>query len=370
MSVMNNDNRKTIALVCTALHEVGGETHHHLNLYNTLDSAKYRVILVFCAHQKDAVIKYFLDGGVKQEDIFHFPTSKIYLFVPLVFRLRRVFIEQSVDIIHTFFLHSDILGCIAAILAGKRSRISNIEGKIVLDEAHGVGKIKQTCYFIINQMIRPFFFKTICVSEGLREELITYHRIPRSKTEVIHIGIKVPSDQELNHDSNVHKAEKIIATASRFSPDKRLEYILKAVPDVTKHLPEVKFVIAGTGSEEANLKQMASEMGIESNVVFPGWIKDIKSFMLVIDVFVMTSVREGCPIPMLEAMSYVKPVVAFRAPGIQEIISHEEDGVLIEELNVEKFTSAILKICENADYARKLGTKGRQKVMERNKRRQ
>jgi glycosyltransferase involved in cell wall biosynthesis len=351
----------TVAFVCTALHEEGGTSKHIMGLYNNM-SNNYRVLIVYCSREKDVVQKSFLDGGVKKEDLFHLSTSKEMLFIPLLLRLRKLFIVESVDIVHTFFLHSDILGCVAAFGAGVKRLISTVEGQIVLDEVHGVSKAKQLCYSIFNRMVRPHFYKTIAVSAQLKRELIQNHSGEEDKVEVFNIGIDIPSEEEINIDSRDDKKEKVIAAAARFSKDKQLEYLIKVIPDVVREVPQARFIIAGRGDEEKNLRQQADDLNVQSYVSFPGWIEDTKKLMREIDVLVITSLREGSPMALSEALSFSKSVVAFNVPGIKEVICSGEDGLLAEPFDLKQFSAFIIKVCKDREYAKMLGKNGRKKA--------
>jgi len=361
---MNEKKKITIACVNTALHEVGGETRRLRNLYLKINGPDHRFLIAYCSRQKEAVEKFFLDGGVNPQDLFWFPTSKRTFFIPLVMNLRKLYITEKVDIMHSFFLHSDILGFISALLAGVKIRISNVEGTFLLDERYGVNKAKQCCYSFINRMIRPFFFRTVAVSAGLKEELVQDFGLRRDKIEVINIGIEIPSKDMIHREIN-GKAAKVIANAARFSKDKGLEYLLRAAPGVIREIPEARFVLAGTGDEEASLKKMVKDLGIESKVFFPGWVKDMVQFMRDMDVFVMTSIREGCPMTLMEALSFAKPAVAFNVPGPQEMIVNGENGFLVEPFDVQQLSAVIVQACKDPERARQFGENGRRRAEER-----
>ena len=361
---MNEKKKVTVACVNTALHEVGGETRRLRNLYLKINGPGHRFLIAYCSRQKEAVEKFFLDGGVNPQDLFWFPTSKRTFFIPLVMNLRKLYITEKVDIMHSFFLHSDILGFISALLAGVKIRISNVEGTFLLDERYGVNKAKQCCYSFINRMIRPFFFRTVAVSAGLKEELVQDFGLRRDKIEVINIGIEIPSKDMIHREIN-GKAAKVIANAARFSKDKGLEYLLRAAPGVIREIPEARFVLAGTGDEEASLKKMVKDLGIESKVFFPGWVKDMVQFMRDMDVFVMTSIREGCPMTLMEALSFAKPAVAFNVPGPQEMIVNGENGFLVEPFDVQQLSAVIVQACKDPERARQFGENGRRRAEER-----
>lgn len=364
---MSEQKKITIACVNTALHEVGGETRRLRNLYLKINGPEHRFLIAYCSRQKEAVEKFFLEGGADPKDLFWFPTSKSAFFIPLVMRLRKLYLTEKVDIMHSFFLHSDILGFISAVLAGVKGKISNVEGKFLWDEKYGVGKLKQLCYFLMNRIIRPHFYKTVAVSNGLKEELIRDYGLPENSIEVINIGIEIPTEEEISvdHARQEKNGHKIIANAARFSRDKGLEYLVRAAPKVAEMVPEARFIIAGQGGEEQNLKKLVSELQVEDIVSFPGWVKDMNDFMRRIDIFAMTSIREGSPMSLSEALSYKKAAVAFDVPGPQEVIVNGENGVLVKPFDVDEYSSAIIKICKDPSFAEKLGRNGRRTVEEK-----
>jgi len=364
--MVNNalDNKITIVALCSALNGVGGTSRHLLNLYSNLNRSKYRFLIAYCSNKKDDVERFFLDGGVRKEDLFCFPISKGAMFIPLIMRLRRLFIRENADIVHTFFLHSDIIGFLSAMLSGKIRLISSVEGKFLLDKVNGVNKLKQACYMIANLLIRRFFYRTIAVSAALKEEVIACYKPAMGSTIVVNVGIGIPSDKEIDEVSLARgkRGYPVVATAARFSKDKRLECFLRAIPDIVKEIPKARFIIAGSGDQEAVLRLLAADLGISSIVSFYGWFNNIKKFMEEIDVFVMTSAREGCPIALLEALSFSSPVVAFDVPGVKEIIVNGGNGILVEPFDLRKLSSAVTRVCRDSEYAKMLGKNGRNLV--------
>lgn len=358
------DSKITVVALCSALNGVGGINRHLLNLYLNINRSKYRFLIAYCSNKEVIVEKFFLEGGVRKEDLFCFPVSKETVFILLIIRLRRLFIRENVDILHTFFLHSDIIGFFSAVLSGKRCLISSVEGKFLLDEVNGVNKLKQACYMIVNSLIRRFFYRTIAVSSALKDEIISCYKPAVDSAIVVNVGISIPSDKEIDEVFSVRmkRGYPVIATIARFSKDKRLECFLHTIPQIAKEIPEARFVIAGSGDQEIALRLLAEDLGILSIVSFHGWVNDIKKFMEGIDVFVMTSVREGCPNALLEALSFSIPVIAFEVPGVKEIIINGENGILVEPFDLQKFSSSVIGVCRDSERAEMLGENGRRLV--------
>jgi len=352
---------KTVVFFCTGLHALGGTCHHLLKLYKNM-SGRYRILIVYCSKKNGLLADFFIRGGVKKENLFFLPTYKALAFIPLVEGLRKILVKEKAGILHTFFLHSDVIGYCAGRLAGVKVLISSVEGKFLWGKLEGVNKIKQACYKLANFIIRPHFYKTITVSQDLIEELLSYRKVPDNKLAIIKVGIDIPLDDEVAADFCSEKKEILIGSAARFSKDKGLHYLIEAIPYVTAQIPRARFVIAGRGPEEKYLKQRAAELNIQPYLVFSDWIKDIKFFLKKIDIIAVPSIREGCPASLLEALSFKKPAVAFAIPGIKEIISNGESGILVEPFDVRQFAKAIIGLCEDWRYAQSLGAKGRKLV--------
>ncbi len=356
------NKRKTVALLCTALHGLGGTSQHMLQLYRHLDHQKYRVLLVFYSRCKDQMVNFFKSGGVKAEDIYYVPFSFNTLFLGGISRLRHLWSSERVDIVHSFFLHSDILAYVSALLSGGRCLISSVEGKFLLDETNGIPKWKQFCYRHINNAIRKAFCKTITVSNDLRQEVLEASR-EVSDIQVIPIGISVPDTQNVMAHNN-HDA-KVVASVSRLTKDKGVHYFIEAISYIHARLPHVKFVVAGSGEEESRLKQLAFDLGVDRRIDFVGWVDDIGGFLNNIDVFVMPSMREGCPVGLLEAFSHKMPVVGFSVAGVNEVLIHQKNGLAAPPYETRILAEHIVSLVNDDAEALRLGENAYKDVVER-----
>ena len=120
------------------------------------------------------------------------------------------------------------------------------------------------------------------------------------------------------------------------------------VREVKKEIPDVKFVLAGAGSEvdEKAIKQLADENGVTENVVFPGWVRGEEKDRLLreADVFFLPSYNEGMPMSVLDAMGYGLPVVSTNVGGIPKIVHDGENGYCCEAGDISLFTDIIEKL--------------------------
>ena len=185
-----DEEKTTIALLCTALNERGGTSRHMLSFYNSIDRNKFKVIIAYCSREEETLRTYFIAGGARREDLFCFPVSKKLLFIPLVIKLRKLFIAERVDVVNTFFLHGDIIGFFTAKAAGIKHLVSSVEGNLFWDEMEDVNGIKQVCYKVLNKFIRKYFYKTIAISQQLKDELIDKLIFPFHKFDITALEYK------------------------------------------------------------------------------------------------------------------------------------------------------------------------------------
>jgi len=147
------------------------------------------------------------------------------------------------------------------------------------------------------------------------------------------------------------------------APQKGLQYLLDAVALIKKRGllrgVEIACVIAGDGPLREELVKQAQALGIEDEVVFPGFVQDVPGFLACLDVFVIPSVAEGLSITTIEAMAAGLPVVASRVGGLPELVTEGVTGYLVEPRNSSALAQAILQMIGEPEEARKMGQQGR-----------
>ena len=130
------------------------------------------------------------------------------------------------------------------------------------------------------------------------------------------------------------------------------------IPSVTKmvkeSIPNVRFVLAGAGSEsdEKNIKQLIEDKGVRNNTVFPGWVRGEEKDTLLrdADVFFLPSYNEGMPMSVLDAMGYGLPIVSTNIGGIPKIVHNGDNGACLDPGDVPGFTKEIIRLLKDDIY--------------------
>ena len=124
-------------------------------------------------------------------------------------------------------------------------------------------------------------------------------------------------------------------------------------------------LVAGDGDELSNLRALANELGITDQVRFLGYQPNLLGVYEAMDVFVLSSLREGLPNVLLEAMALDVPVISTRIAGIPRLLRHAENGLLVEPNSHVDLTSALVTLTHDADARARYAKAGRVTVRER-----
>jgi glycosyltransferase involved in cell wall biosynthesis len=284
-----------------------------------------------------------------------------------LFQIYRILKKEKPDIVHTHSSKAGILGRFAAKLAGVKSIFHTI---------HGYGfnetqKLPVKFLFVwIEKFCCLFSDKLICVAKEDIRKGIRYGISREDKFMVIRAGIDVNYFKSFNPSKDLKRnfatdpETKIVLTIGPFKPQKNLADFIRAAAIVSKKIPNALFVIAGDGEQRDELENLIKELKVKNNVLLLGWRKDIADLLYACDIFAMTSLWEGLPCVIVEAMSCSKPVVANAVDGVKEIVEEGKTGFLIAPYDYETTAQKIIYLIENETLALKMGENAKESIGE------
>ena len=154
----------------------------------------------------------------------------------------------------------------------------------------------------------------------------------------------------------------IIGTVGRLVPVKDQATLLAAFAAVREAFPGVTLVLVGDGPERSALECQAHALGIRPHVRFLGERTDVAELVHLFDVFVLSSVSEGMPLTVLEAMAAGRPVVATNVGGLPEVVEHGATGLLVPAGDPRAMAEAIAKLLREPGVRARMGEAGRQRA--------
>ncbi|NQT49230.1 glycosyltransferase family 4 protein [Candidatus Kuenenbacteria bacterium] len=167
--------------------------------------------------------------------------------------------------------------------------------------------------------------------------------------------------------------KKIILTVGRLVERKGHDKVIEAMPEILEKIPNAVYIIVGQGKQLSDLKTKAEEIQVKDKVLFFTDMMDneLPTFYELADVFIMPSRQlangdvEGFGIVYLEANIYAKPAIAGKSGGAVEAVEHNLNGLLVDPLNINEISQAIVSVLENQTKAKELGERGRERVIEK-----
>jgi N-acetyl-alpha-D-glucosaminyl L-malate synthase BshA len=170
-----------------------------------------------------------------------------------------------------------------------------------------------------------------------------------------------PNSEAAAHGNN----QATIVHVSNFRPVKRVQDIVEAMGIVVKEIKDARLILVGDGPERHKTELLVDRLGLQKNVRFTGYRRDIPPLMRCSSIFVLSSESESAPLTLLEGMSCGLPVVSTRVGGVPEIVSDGENGFLVPPYSPNMIAEKILELGNDDELRRRLGAAARRTVLER-----
>jgi len=178
------------------------------------------------------------------------------------------------------------------------------------------------------------------------------------------LGIE-PTEFIPGRNRRSHPAPIRLLSVGRLSQEKGQAILIESVAALSSRGKDVQLHLVGDGPDRRWLEQYSEELGVSSHVVFKGWLQQAQLMepYLDTDIFVLSSLAEGIPIVLLEAMSLKKVCVAPCIAGIPEVIEHGANGMLFSVGDVNELTERICSLVESIELRERMGERARETVV-------
>ncbi len=356
-----SNNKKIKILRIIARLNIGGPAIHVINLTHYLNDEQFESKLVIGKESDHEGNMYHL---AKEKGIEPIMVEELGRELhPLkdlktLWKLYRLIRKERPDIVHTHTAKAGTLGRLAAKLAGVKTIYHTFHGHIF----HSYfGTLKTKIFLWIERFLGLFTTKIIAISELQRKELVALKIAPEHKFVVIPLGFELDKFKDvkrtgfLRDQLKVSADEKLIGIVGRLVPIKNHHFALQVLQEVLKkyHQP-LKLVIIGKGELEQLLKEEVATYGLNHSVIFTDWQHDLPKVYPDLDIVILTSLNEGTPVALIEAMACGVPVVSTNVGGVGDIVKPGERGFLVEKGDAVAFADAIIKLLTDNPLKEKL----------------
>ncbi len=325
--------------------ELGGAQQNTLYTVEHLDKDKFDVTLI-CG-----------SGGLLDEEsdkkgvrVIFIPSLKTRWIVPwfdimAFLKLWRICKKERFTIVHTHSSKAGILGRWAARLAGV---------PVIIHTVHGWGfndyqnPLLKRFYIRLERLTAKITTNLIAVSykdveKGLEEKIgrQEQYKIIRSGIEIEkfrHVQIDVSSKRK---ELGLDPGRPVIGMVACLKTQKAPIDFVRVANEVRKKIPEAQFMLVGDGILRTRVERLKDKLGLDGNLILTGWRRDIPEIMASIDVLCLTSLWEGLPRTILEAVSCGIPVVATDVGGNSEVI---KNGYLVKPCDISRMAEKVERL--------------------------
>lgn len=293
--------------------------------------------------------------------IHYIERSFKYDLLGLVIAVTRYIRTHRIDLVHTFMTLGSLVGCLAAKLTSRPVVCSAIrDGK---DQSLRAKYSKQ----FLAKIADRFVANSRAGFANRFKKIRPHFRVVYNGIDLPRFSEKAESGQILREDLKLIDKGPVIGMVGSLSRNKDQGTLLRAAPRVLASFPDAIFLLVGDGERRSSLEALATEIGIRQNVIFTGFRRDVDQLYSLMDVCVLlTNNRihlEGISNALTEAMAMSLPVIASAGGGTDELIQHEENGLIVEPHNPEKTAAALLHLLLiPAEERQRLAASSRQRV--------
>lgn len=347
--------RKIKVLRIIARLNIGGPAIHVGLLSKGLDPERFTSLLAagnLSPHEGD--MSYLVDSG----DVILVPIPALQREIRAsrdlraLIRIFRLLMKEKPDLVHTHTAKAGTIGRVAVFLYNTLffkhvKTVHTFHGHVFHDY---FSPLKSRLFLSVEKILAKKTDAIIAISKTQKEELAERFRIaPAWKIQHVRLGFDLSpflscatKRGELRKRIGVDEETLLIAVIGRLVPIKNHRMFLDAARLLSDRFPEKKmrFLIIGDGELRDSLEVYVGQQGLNEHVCFCGWIKEIYTAFADLDILALTSLNEGTPVSIIEAMASSVPVIATDAGGVRDLLgppqqdADPEDGFTLCERGV------------------------------------
>jgi len=347
----------------------GGADENTLFTMEGLDKNKYDVDLITGEEIDESILNKFKNSHF---DIFQIKSLKWklnFLHDPIVLlRLIKLLKKKRYDIVHTHTTKAGILGRIAARIAGVPVIVHGLHGSTF--QAFD-SELLNWLLFLFEKLTGRFTDAYISVSGVLSEKYVEKGIGKKENYHTVYSGMELETFYAAREKVDCRKKQKelgigvedfVIGNVARLETRKGHKFLIDAFKNVVEEQKDghIKLLIIGEGNKREYLENYVNELKLESKVIFTGYRKDVEELMAIMDIFVLTSLREGLPRVLVQAAAVGMPSIAFNVDGVPEIIKDNYNGFLVKARDIGQLENRIMEYINNKELVLLHGRNGRE----------
>lgn len=345
---------KKVFFVIPTLHG-GGAERVMVNILRYIDRSKFKPNLVLFVKKGELL------SEIPQDVRLLVLNSRWLVPVKLAGLLRK----ERPDAVVSFMWYANLIILITKMFSGINCKLAASERSTFLGSNEG--RVVEFFRRLAARYFYPMADAVIVNSKNMGAQLKQLFKIVPEKIKVIYNPIDLQevkqfSGEEIEHLRYMNDMPVIVGIG-RLSREKGFDYLINAVHILKRDGVNCRLIMLGNGTEKKKLKDLASKLQIHDRVDFPGFQKNPYKYLSKAAVFVLSSLYEGFPNALLEALALGVPSIATRcSTGPEEIITDGVNGILVPPADDRKLADAIKRLLLDEGLRKRLGEAGKKRA--------
>jgi sugar transferase (PEP-CTERM/EpsH1 system associated) len=277
-------------------------------------------------------------------------------------RLGRFLKQEKVALVHAHQYTPYFYATLARMMRGGPPILFTEHGRFFPD-------LPNRKRMLVNPRLLRRDDRIVAVGECVRQALIHNEGFPAERIEVIYNGVDLQRFEKVGHRETTRQAigcsndDFLCIFVARLDPIKDHRTAILAIREVVKQRPNVRLLVVGDGPQRGVLEELIRKEGLAASVRMLGTRRDIPELLSAADLFLLTSVSEGIPLTIIEAMGIGLPVVATNVGGIGEVVIDQATGFFFPAGDYHGMAAAVRRLAEDPDLCRRMGAAGRERAV-------
>ena len=343
------ENKLKVAHIISSSN-IGGSPKHTLLLCEEINALGSETLIIYPGHGSYA--EQFCNSSVRTISL-----DKMSLSFTSYRQIKKILINENVDLIHCHELKSDFIGyCV-----GKSLHIPVVTTIHNMISKSRLNSLKRYIYCRISSWLYNHMSRILAVSETVKEITMRDLKVPEGLITVIPNGTRIidktslPSKNSILESFKLSPNHPVIVMVGRMIPkQKGYEYFVESLPEIVEAISDIQVLIVGDGTIKSELEEKVKGLGITEKCLFTGWVSDPTPLIYASDVVVIPSLWDPLPRTLLESMMVGTPVIGTKVDGIKEVIEDHETGILIPPGNSAAIATAVIGLLTHPDLHKKI----------------
>ncbi len=279
-------------------------------------------------------------------------------------RLARLLRREQVDLVHAHQYTPFFYGITARLLCRRPAVLFTEHGRHYPD-------YPRRKRMLVNRLLLGRRDGVVGVGEAVRQALINNEGIRPDRVSVVYNGIDLaapaggaPDRAALRREIGVGADDLVLLQVARLDYLKDHATAIATLGHVVKRRPDARLVLVGEGPEEGKIREQVRRDGLEGHVRWLGLRKDVGRLLHAADVFLLTSISEGIPLTLIEAMAAGVPVVSTAVGGVDEVVEDGRTGLLAPSGDAAALAGHVLRLAADAELRGRMAECGRRRARE------